>query len=101
VRHFPQPLTVVVRLDPARPGPADAESIQRLALWTGDAADDQWVRRPSQMDAAAGTLTAMVDHFSSFAASDEDPFAVLLPALNNFNTDLFSGGVTSVRGHTV
>ncbi len=105
VHKFNEPLTLTVKYTPQQ---LEALGLQEDSLtlywfdesYSGKQADGTpfqglWTAIPTQLDPKQKTVSAQVDHFSSFQLSDGSaPTVNFLPSLQGFQESLFTGGAS-------
>jgi hypothetical protein len=92
---FDQPITLTFTYDPAQLPEGVAEEDLVLAVW--DDAAGRWIELPSVVDVAAKTVSAQLDHFSSFTiAYIPAPAAFTVGGLVVMPLTIEEGGMVSI-----
>lgn len=92
VRVFQRPVAITVYYRAEETGTAPTE---RLRVFWFDEESGEWLKLPTVADAEKGTLGSEVWHFSLFGAGSSLEYgAQLLPAVNGFSTDEWTGNAS-------
>jgi hypothetical protein len=94
IHQFSQPLTITVSYTPEQ---LQARGLRAddLTLFWYDAAQTRWQPLVTQVDAAAQTASASVDHFTPFQLSNGlSASSAYIPSLQGFQADLFTGAAS-------
>jgi RHS repeat-associated protein len=94
VHQFNAPLTISVNYTPMQ---LEALNLAEgyLTLFWFDHAVDRWIPLPTEVDRAAHTVSAKVDHFSHFQlTSGFDPSTTFVPSVEGWQTAAFMGAAS-------
>jgi uncharacterized repeat protein (TIGR01451 family) len=94
VHLFSEPLTVTLAYTPEQLQALDIAQAELIISWF-DESTNTWVPLPTDVDSAAQTATAVVDHFSTFQLSDgSSPSSSYIPSLQGFQVSQFTGAAS-------